>query len=139
MFVPVHGYVGRLRLWTPTLIEAWTCVALIAIGIAFGLAGAPPSWPAVVGQRHRQGRSSRGRYRPLWPVSATRSTPDYCCRSWPTAAVKGTVWGVAGAALLLVGVVVKARLEERFLRSELGPAYDDYARRVPMLVPFAPA
>ncbi|TGR15885.1 hypothetical protein EN845_34655, partial [Mesorhizobium sp. M8A.F.Ca.ET.202.01.1.1] len=56
-----------------------------------------------------------------------------------TMAVKGTVWGIAGAALLLVGVVVKARLEESFLRGELGPAYDDYARRVPMLVPFAPA
>ena len=32
---------------------------------------------------------------------------------------------------------MKARLEERFLRTELGTAYDDYARRVPMLVPFA--
>jgi protein-S-isoprenylcysteine O-methyltransferase Ste14 len=30
----------------------------------------------------------------------------------------------------------KARLEERFLREELGPeAYDAYAKRVPMLVP----
>ncbi|MCA0015121.1 hypothetical protein LB561_28335 [Mesorhizobium sp. B292B1B] len=47
--------------------------------------------------------------------------------------------GVAGAALLLAGIVVKARLEESFLRGELGPAYDDYARRVPMLVPFPPA
>ena len=33
----------------------------------------------------------------------------------------------------------RAKLEERFLRGELGPAYDDYARRVPMLVPFTPA
>ena len=51
---------------------------------------------------------------------------------------KGTIWGVAGAAFLIVGIVVKARLEESFLRGELGTAYDDYARRVPMLVPFAP-
>ena len=34
---------------------------------------------------------------------------------------------------------MKARLEELFLRTELGLAYDDYARRVPMLVPFLPA
>lgn len=34
---------------------------------------------------------------------------------------------------------MKARLEERFLRGELGNAYDDYARSVPMLVPFMPA
>ncbi|ESX17307.1 hypothetical protein NKI32_17915 [Mesorhizobium sp. M0761] len=38
-----------------------------------------------------------------------------------------------------IGIVMKARLEERFLRGELGNAYDDYARRVPMLVPFMPA
>ncbi|TIX38846.1 MAG: isoprenylcysteine carboxylmethyltransferase family protein, partial [Mesorhizobium sp.] len=55
-----------------------------------------------------------------------------------TMAAKGTVWGVAGAILLTAGIVMKARLEERFLRGELGSAYDDYARRVPMLVPLAP-
>jgi len=56
-----------------------------------------------------------------------------------TMAAKGTVWGIAGAILLTIGIVMKARLEERFLRSELGTAYDDYAGRIPMLVPFAPA
>ena len=56
-----------------------------------------------------------------------------------TMAAKGTVWGIAGAALLTIGAVVKARLEEQFLRGELGSAYDDYAMRVPMLVPFAPS
>ncbi|WP_245437166.1 methyltransferase family protein [Mesorhizobium helmanticense] len=55
-----------------------------------------------------------------------------------TMAAKGTVWGIAGAALLTIGIVVKARLEEEFLRGELGATYDDYASRVPMLVPFAP-
>jgi len=30
---------------------------------------------------------------------------------------------------------VRAREEERLLRTQLGPAYDDYARRVPMLIP----
>jgi protein-S-isoprenylcysteine O-methyltransferase Ste14 len=34
---------------------------------------------------------------------------------------------------------MKARLEERWLREELGPQdYDAYRRRVPMLVPFGP-
>lgn len=56
-----------------------------------------------------------------------------------TMVAKGTVWGIAGAVLVIVGTVIKAKLEERFLRGELGSAYDDYARRVPMLVPFAPA
>jgi protein-S-isoprenylcysteine O-methyltransferase Ste14 len=41
--------------------------------------------------------------------------------------------------VLTIGVIIKARMEETFLRGELGTAYDDYASRVPMLVPFAPA
>ena len=38
-----------------------------------------------------------------------------------------------------LGFWIKARLEERFLREELGAeVYDSYRRRVPMLVPFGP-
>jgi protein-S-isoprenylcysteine O-methyltransferase Ste14 len=53
-----------------------------------------------------------------------------------TAALRGTVAAVLGAAAIGIGLFVKARVEERFLRSELGrERYDGYARRVPMLVP----
>ena len=42
-----------------------------------------------------------------------------------------------GAVLVLVGYWMKARVEERFLRAELGAqAYDAYAARTAMLVPF---
>lgn len=41
-----------------------------------------------------------------------------------------------GAALVILGFAITARLEERFLREELGPSdYDAYRRRTPMLVP----
>ena len=51
--------------------------------------------------------------------------------------MSGTWPALAGATLLTLGWYVKARLEERFLRAQLGAtAYDAYARRVPMLVPF---
>src|SRR5262245_20880945 len=54
-----------------------------------------------------------------------------------TAALEGTARAFAGAALMSLGFFLKARLEERFLRDDLGAAYDEYRRRVPMLVPFA--
>ncbi len=50
---------------------------------------------------------------------------------------KGTVWSLCGFALLTTGYFMKARIEERFLKQELGTdAYGAYARRVAMLVPF---
>ena len=55
-----------------------------------------------------------------------------------TTAVKGTSFGIAGGLLLAMGLWMKARLEERWLRSELGGGYDAYRRRVPMLIPFGP-
>lgn len=54
-----------------------------------------------------------------------------------TAAAKGNGAACLGAALIVLGLSIKARVEEAFLRDELGEAqYDAYARRVPMLVPF---
>jgi len=42
----------------------------------------------------------------------------------------------AGAAIMTLGWWMKAREEEQFLGRELGPEYDDYRRRTPMLIPF---
>ena len=59
--------------------------------------------------------------------------------AFATAAAKGTALGLLGAAIGTFGFWIKARLEERFLRQELGAdAYDAYRRRVPMLVPLGP-
>jgi len=57
--------------------------------------------------------------------------------SFATAAAEGTMTAFAGATILTLGWYIKARLEERFLRTELGAeAYDSYARKTAMLVPF---
>jgi protein-S-isoprenylcysteine O-methyltransferase Ste14 len=55
-----------------------------------------------------------------------------------TLLVKGTVLGLIGAMLIAVGLWMKARLEEKWLSAELGPGYEAYRQRVPMLVPFGP-
>jgi protein-S-isoprenylcysteine O-methyltransferase Ste14 len=56
-----------------------------------------------------------------------------------TGAAVATVTAMAGALLIAFGLWQKARMEERFLRMELGAdAYGSYCRRVPMLIPFLP-
>ena len=53
-----------------------------------------------------------------------------------TAGQLGTAYAVAGVLFFVAGFWIKARLEERFLRVELGEGdYDAYRRRVPMLLP----
>lgn len=136
--VPAHHYIGPLRLWYITLVEAWICVALIALGIAF-------SWWA---------RIYLG---PLWSSRVTKKANHRVINSGPygivrhpiytgillavfaTAAAKGTIPGVGGALIITLGLWMKARLEERWLSSELGPdEYEAYRRTVPMLLPFGP-
>ena len=57
--------------------------------------------------------------------------------AFATAIVKGTSFALLGAAIMTSAFYTKARREERFLRTELGEnAYDAYARRTAMLVPF---
>lgn len=136
--VPAHGYEGPLRLWMVTRTEAWVCVGLIALGFAFAwwariYLGDLWSGQIVTKDDHRI--VDRGPY-------AVVRHPIYTgvlLAVFATAAAKGTVLGLAGAAFIAVGLWIKAWLEERWLRQELGTdAYDDYRRRVPMLLPFGP-
>ena len=57
--------------------------------------------------------------------------------AFSTAIEKGTSFALLGAATITLAFYTKARREERFLRAELGKgAYDAYARKTAMLVPF---
>lgn len=133
--VPAHGYEGPLRLWSVTRLEAWICAGLIAAGFAF-------SWWA---------RLHLGR---LWSGSITRKAEHRIVDTGPyglvrhpiytgiltavyaTAAAKGTILGLAGALVITIGIWMNARLEEQWLRDELGAdLYDGYRRKVPMLLP----
>jgi protein-S-isoprenylcysteine O-methyltransferase Ste14 len=129
---------GPLRLWRTPVEIGWVCVGLTVLSLAF-------AWWA---------RLHLGR---LWSARVTRKEGHRIVDTGPYALVrhpiytallsaalwlglyKGTVWSVGGFVLLAIGYTMKARIEERYLRSELGAAgYDAYASRTPMIVPFAP-
>ena len=114
----------------------WAMVGLVTLGVIF-------AWWA---------RIHLGR---LWSARITRKedhkvidTGPYALVRHPiytglilaacaTAAEKGSALAVLGAVLFCAGYWMKARLEEHFLRHELGAdAYDGYAARTAMLVPF---
>ena len=136
--IPAHGYEGPLRLWYVTRAEAWIGVGLIVLGFAFSWWARiylGTLWSGAITTKTDHRVVDRGPY-------AIVRHPIYTgilLAILATAAVKGTVLGFAGAAMIMLGLWMKARLEERWLRQELGAAaYDDYRRRVPMLVPFGP-
>lgn len=52
-----------------------------------------------------------------------------------TALMRASPAALVGASLIAIGFSMTARIEERFLREQLGGAYDAYSRRVGMLVP----
>jgi protein-S-isoprenylcysteine O-methyltransferase Ste14 len=127
---------GLPHLWPYNEMLDWAMAALTATGIAF-------TWWA---------RIHLGR---LWSGNVTKKAghhvvdtgpyrivrhPIYTgiiLASYATAVASGTLVAFVGATVMLLGWYIKARLEERFLRVELdAQAYDAYAARVPMLIPF---
>lgn len=124
-------------LWTPPNWLGWVCFALVGVGLIF-------TWLA------------RLHLGPLWS-STSAPTEDHCIvdtgpygvvrhpvyaglllATVATAAERGRLEALAGALVLMAAISLRAKLEERFLRRDLGDeTYAAYRRRVPMLIPFA--
>jgi protein-S-isoprenylcysteine O-methyltransferase Ste14 len=133
-----HGYFGPLRLWLVTLHEAWICTALLGLGLLFcwwARIHLGKLWSGWITRKTDHRVVDTGPYRIVrHPIYTGLLLAVYA-----TAAAKGTILGLIGALLVTLGLWMKARLEERWLRAELDPgAYEDYRRKVPMLVPFGP-
>ncbi|MBU6297174.1 MAG: isoprenylcysteine carboxylmethyltransferase family protein [Alphaproteobacteria bacterium] len=126
------------RMWALTATETWALFALIFCSFAFCW------WARIEMGRLWSGLialSADHRVIDTGPFALVRH-PIYSgiiFAAFMTAFAQGTVTGLAGAGMLWLAFWMKARLEEVFLRTELGAtAYDGYRRRVPMLVPFWP-
>jgi protein-S-isoprenylcysteine O-methyltransferase Ste14 len=131
-----HHFRVEMILWHTPVLLAWALEVGVVAGLLF-------AWWA---------RIHLGR---LWSSSVTRKAGHRVVDTGPygivrhpiytglilasaaTAAIRGTALAWLGAYVMTIGWVVKARLEEEFLREQLGAeTYGEYARRVPMLMPF---
>ncbi len=124
-------------LWTTSPTIGWSMFLLVVLGLAF-------TWTA------------RLHLGPLWSSTSAPTEDHRIVDTGPygivrhpvyaglllavvaTAIERGRIEAVGAALVLIAGVSLRAKLEERFLRRDLGDeAYSAYRARVPMLVPFA--
>ena len=136
LFGIYHSTWAKLLLWRTPDALAWIMVALTFAGLLI-------TWWA---------RIYLGR---LWSSDVARKADHHVVDTGPygivrhpiytgiilasigTAVTRGTLGAWLGVGVMTLGWSIKARMEEGFLREQLGAEeYGRYARRVPMLVPF---
>ena len=131
-----HDIRAELVLWHTPVPAAWGMVATACAGLLFtwwARVHLGRLWSSSVGRKADHHVVDTGPYGIVRHPIYTGIT----LASVATAAMRGTAAAWLGAAVMTLGWYVKARMEEEFLRDELGAeAYGAYARRVPMLVPF---
>jgi len=131
-----HRFSSELVLWRIRITLGWAMVALAVAGFLFmwwARIHLGKLWSASVRLK------SDHRIVDTGPYAFVRH-PIYTgiiLAGFASAILRGTAAGFLGAILMTVSWYIKARMEEQFLREQLGTEnYDAYARRVPMLVPF---
>ena len=130
-----HNLDVEMVLWHSPDAFGWMMIAVALAGLLF-------TWWARVhlGRLWSSGVGRKAEHRVVdtGPYAIVRH-PIYTgitLASIATALMRGTVLAWLGVVVMTVGWVVKARLEEEFLREQLGAeAYGAYGRRIPMLVP----
>ncbi len=130
-----HDVAAEGTLWRTPLAPSWVMVAIACIGLLFtwwARLHLGRLWSSSVGRKAHHRVVDSG------PYGIVRH-PIYSgitLASIATAVLRGTLTAWLGVVVMTLGWYVKARMEEEFLREELGAdAYGAYARRVPMLVP----
>ncbi|HEY0283694.1 MAG TPA: isoprenylcysteine carboxylmethyltransferase family protein [Rhizomicrobium sp.] len=132
-----NGYEIQHRFWDPLRgALGWAMLVPVVAGLSFcwwARIHLGPLWSGAITRKNNHHIVDTGPYALVrHPIYAGTMLAVLA-----TAFLNGTPSSFLGAALMALGFYTKARREERFLREELGPdAYDAYAKRVPMLVPF---
>jgi protein-S-isoprenylcysteine O-methyltransferase Ste14 len=123
----------RLFPWgVPTELVA---VCLTAAGIAFAIWARSvlgQFWSGVVTLKEGHRLIRQGPYRfvrnPIYTGILTALLG--------AAILNGTIWGLLGLAMFVIGFSMKIRVEETLLRTEFGGEYEEYRKQVKALVPF---
>ncbi len=137
MLMTSYWPVGFGVLWQSPPALGWAMFALVGAGLIFTWAARlhlGPLWSSTSAPTEAHRIVDTGPYGLVrHPVYA-----GLLLAVMATAVERGRVEAIAGALTLIAAVSLRAKLEERFLRRDLGDeAYATYRARVPMLVPFA--
>ena len=124
-------------LWQTSREIGWAMAGLVVLGLGFTWAARlhlGPLWSSTSAPNEDHRIVDTGPYGVVrHPVYA-----GLLLAVGATAVESGRLEAVGGALLLVAAISLRAKLEERFLRRDLGDdAYTGYRRRVPMLIPFA--
>ncbi len=137
MILASYWPLPQAMLWTSTREIGWAMAGLVVLGLGFTWAARlhlGPLWSSTSAPTEDHRIVETGPYAVVrHPVYA-----GLLLAVAATAIERGRLEAVAGALVLIAGISLRAKLEERFLRRDLGDAdYSSYRRRVPMLIPFA--
>ena len=136
MILASYWPVAASLLWTTSTEVSWAMAGLVVLGLGFTWAARlhlGPLWSSTSAPTEDHRIVDTGPYGIVrHPVYA-----GLLLAVIATAIERGRIEAIAGALVLIAGVSLRAKLEERFLRRDLGDdAYTAYRRRVPMLAPF---
>lgn len=137
MILASYWPLATALLWRAPPEIGWTMFCFVLLGLGFTWAARlhlGPLWSSTAAPTEDHRIVDTGPYGVVrHPVYA-----GLLLAAVATAVERGRLEAVAGALVLVAAISLRAKLEERFLRRDLGDeTYTAYRRRVPMLIPFA--